>query len=140
MKLHTNISTLTPAQIRRVVSCTINWCKENMGENHRRANTFSYSVKKQSPAEVKTINAQAMGVFNPSKNKLIIFHNNNDDIRDLVQTTIHEYTHYLQPISKYYKFFDKLYGYYNNPFEVAAFGNEKKYYKKAWRSISPLLY
>ena len=38
------------------------------------------------------------------------------------------------------KFFDKLYGYYNNPFEVAAFGNEKKYYKKAWRSISPLLY
>jgi hypothetical protein len=111
-----------------------------MGENHRRANTFSYSVKKQSPAEVKSINAQAMGVFNPSKNKLIIFHNNNDNIRELVQTTIHEYTHYLQPISKYYKFFDKLYGYYNNPFEVAAFGNEKKYYKKAWRSISPLLY
>ena len=135
IKLKTRTDTLTKAQKRRVVDATIKWCNANLGVNNRRKNKLTYSVIVQSPKIVKVMNAEAMGMFNPKFNKLIVFHNNNDTVMEMVQTTIHEYTHYLQPIAKYYNFFNKNYGYKDNPFEVQAFNNEKIYYKECWKSI-----
>ena len=76
-----------------------------------------------------------MGQFDYKTNTLTIYHNNNYTVKDLIQTTIHEYTHYLQPISTYYYKYSRIYRYYDNPFEVEAFKNEKKYYRKCWKSI-----
>jgi hypothetical protein len=135
IKLKTRTDTLTKAQKRRVVDATIKWCNANLGVNNRRKNKLTYSVIVQTPKFVKVMNAEAMGMFNPKFNKLIVFHNNNDTVMEMVQTTIHEYTHYLQPIAKYYNYFNKMAGYFNNPFEVEAFNNEKKYYKECWKSI-----
>ena len=139
IKLKTRTDTLTTAQKRKVVNAVIKWCNINLGVNNRRKHKFGYSVIVQTPKIVKIMNAEAMGMFNPKKNKLIVFHNNNDTVMEMVQTTIHEYTHYLQPIDKYYQYFNKMAGYSNNPFEIEAFTNEKKYYKKCWKSISPTL-
>ena len=135
IKLKTRTDTLTKAQKRRVVDATINWCNANLGVNNRRKNKLTYSVIVQSPKILKVMNAEAMGMFDPKVNKVIVFHNNNDTVMEMVQTTIHEYTHYLQPIRKYYNYFNKMAGYFKNPFEVEAFNNEKKYYKECWKSI-----
>jgi hypothetical protein len=64
---------------------------------------------------------------------IVIYVRNCTSYADVIRTVIHEYTHYLQmpkmtDNSKDYRM-DKIYGYDNNPFEVEAVENEKKYYK-----------
>lgn len=133
MKLKT--TTLSLQEKREIVKKTIKWCQDNLGTYNLRKNKFRYSIRVQSKREIKEIGCEAMGQFDCKSNKLTIYHNNNQTVKDLVQTTIHEYTHYLQPISTYYHKYYRIYGYYDNPFEIEAFKNEKKYYKKCWKSI-----
>jgi hypothetical protein len=135
MKLKTNTDTLSLQEKREIVKKTIKWCQTNFGLYNRRKNKFKYSIKIQSREDFKAIGCKAMGSFNCKTNTLTVFHDNNDTVRDLVQTTIHEYTHYLQPVATYYYKYSKIFKYDENPFEVEAFKNEKKYYKKCWKSI-----
>ena len=133
MKLTTKTYNLSPREQREIVKKTIMWCREFFGENHRRKNEFTYYVGPQ-PKRTKKSVGPCYGYFECLKNKLSIFPENNKNVRDLICTTIHEYTHYTQPIrSKYYKL-DEQYGYINNPFEVVARTNEKLY-KNCWGDI-----
>jgi hypothetical protein len=135
MKLKTSTKTISLQEKREIVKKTIEWCKTNLGVYNRRRNKFKYSIRVQSKKDINKIGCEAMGQFECKTNTLTIYHNNNETVKDLVQTTIHEYTHYLQPISTYYRKYYKIYDYYSNPFEIEAFKNEKKYYKKCWKSI-----
>ena len=99
MKLITKTTELTTSECRKVVKYTVKWCQENIGINNRRKSDFGFSVRQQGKNEE---NEKLMGLFNHKTNKLIIYKQHNKTVKDLIQTTIHEYTHYLQPIDKYY--------------------------------------
>ena len=133
MKLTTKTYNLSPREQREIVKKTIMWCREFFGENHRRKNEFTYYVGPQ-PKQLLKRYGKYFGCYDCVENKLYIYPENNKNVRDLICTTIHEYTHYTQPIrSKYYKL-DEQYGYINNPFEVVARTNEKLY-KNCWKEI-----
>jgi hypothetical protein len=55
------------------------------------------------------------------------------NVKEIIGTTIHEYTHFCQDL-KEYALMTKKVGYDDNPFEVEANENEK-YYINCWRSI-----
>ena len=133
MKLTTKTYNLTPREQKKIVRLTIEWCQVVLGENHRRKNVLSVFVGPQPKKLVKNY-GKYFGCYDCIENSLNIYPENNKNVRDLIMTTIHEYTHYTQPIrSKYYKL-DEQYGYLKNPFEVVARTNEKLY-KMCWRDI-----
>jgi len=133
MKLTTKTYNLSPREQREIVKKTIMWCRDFFGENHRRKNEFTYYVGPQ-PKQLLKRYGKYFGCYDCVENKLNVYPENNKNVRDLICTTIHEYTHYTQPIrSKYYKL-DEQYGYINNPFEVVARTNEKLY-KNCWGDI-----
>jgi hypothetical protein len=133
MKLTTRTYNISPREQKVIVRLTIKWCRVFFGENHRRKNEFTYYVGPQ-PKRLLKQYGKYFGCFDCEENKLNVYPEHNKCVRDLIKTTIHEYTHYIQPIrSKYYKL-DKQYGYKNNPFEVVARTNEKLY-KNCWRMI-----
>lgn len=72
------------------------------------------------------------GSYFPSDVKILIYLGANKYIRDFIQTIIHEYTHFLQPILKSYVSIAKKVGYDNHPFEIEARENEYKYYREFW--------
>jgi hypothetical protein len=56
-----------------------------------------------------------------------------DDIRELIATIIHEWTHHLQPVRSKYK---KWKGSYKkNPLEVEAYRAEALYTSPCWKAI-----
>lgn len=137
MKVTTKTYNLSRREQKLIVGETIKWCQQFFGVNHRRKNEFTYYVGPQ-PKRLLKKYGKYFGCYDCLKNTLNVFPENCKDIRDLIKTTIHEYTHYTQPIrSKYYKL-DEQYGYLNNPFEVVARTNEKLY-KNCWRQIKSLI-
>ena len=133
MKLKTKTNNLTKKQIKNIVDNTISWCVLNLGVNNRRKYRFQISLKKQTKGELK------YGEFCCISNKITIFYNNCENIKDVITTVIHEYTHYLQPVRTYYSVLYKTYSYYNHPMEVEARKNEKKYFRKVWKYYKSVL-
>jgi uncharacterized protein YjaZ len=137
MKVRTNISKLDTRTQKKIVRKTIMWCQTFFGENNRRKNELSIYVGPQPKRQLKAY-GKFFGCYDCIENKLSIYLDNCDNIADIIKTTIHEYTHYTQPVrSRYYKY-DEQYGYNNNPFEVVARKNETLY-KNCWKSIKNLL-
>lgn len=127
--LKTETSTLTRAQLRRVAKETINYCIRTMGTN----------PKLPVPA-VSVLNrgrSRNYGQYDTNKNKIEIFHNVCGDVRMLIRTIIHEYTHYLQDMKQYWKLFKKV-GYDNHPLELESRSNEKLY-SPCWKEIKNLI-
>lgn len=129
MKINSKTASLSTYEVRKIVNLTIKWCQSRLGVNNRRRQKFSVSIVKFGPA---------MGEFDFKKNSVIIYYGNNPSVKDIVKTTIHEYTHYLQPIRKYKSYY-KIFEYTNNPFEKEAVSNENKHYKRTWRYIKKSL-
>lgn len=129
MKLNTKTNTLDNKQIRKIVNMTILWCQNNMGVNNKRRSKFKISVCKQ-----HTKKEPLMGVFDQFDNRVIVYYNNCESVKQLICTTIHEYTHYLQPILTYYLKLYKKFGYNEHPMEVEAEENEKLY-KECWNFL-----
>ena len=128
IKINSRVDRLPPKTMRSIVYLTISWCMDNLGTNHRRKHMFNISVRKERAK-------RRCGQFHPVENKMTIFHDNNDYVKDLISTTIHEYTHYLQPIRSKYGLLSKSFDYDNHPMEVEARNNEEKYYKNCWEVI-----
>ena len=129
MRLNTNLKTLDHKQIRKIVDKTVSFCESNFGVNKRKG--YCYVTVR---AQNKNEESLRYGEYCPDEHKIFIFKNNCVNIKDLIMTTLHEYTHTLQPIaSKYYRMLKK-YGYENHPMEVEARENEK-YYKEVWKLI-----
>lgn len=133
MKLRTKTYDLSPREHKRIVRMTINWCKEVLGENHRRKNEFVVFVGPQ-PKRLLKKYGKYFGCYCCFENKLEVYPENNKNIKELIMTTIHEYTHYTQPIRSKYYTYEEQYGYHRNPFEVVARKNEGLY-KQCWKQI-----
>lgn len=77
------------------------------------------------------------GAYFPHSVKILVYLKHNKYLRDFIQTIIHEYTHYLQPIIKRYATLMKKFGgdYDRHPFEVEARNNEYSYYRDCWKTV-----
>jgi len=89
-----------------------------MGVNNRKRSdlTYSYGVDGEG----------FYGFYCPSVNHIRICINECKTVGRLTSTFIHEYTHYLQPVTTKYASANAEFGYWNNPFEVEARMMEKK--------------
>lgn len=135
LKKHTLTTDMSPTDISLVVKETVKWCKSNMGiYNRRKSGNFKYRVRPMLKRELNDA-GPCMGRFYSATNTLVIFPEHNDSVRELIETTIHEYTHYLQPLTKYNKL-SVQYGYNKHPQEVEARRNERKLFTKCFKSVA----
>ena len=129
MRINTNLKTLTHKEIRHIVDKTMSFCEVKFGINKRKG--YSKVIVR---AQSKNDDFLKYGEYRPDTHTIIVFKNNCKNVSDLITTTLHEYTHTLQPVaSKYYKMLKK-YGYQNHPMEIEAVENEK-YCKEVWKKI-----
>ena len=132
LRLSTRVEDLDRATLREVVKYATQYCTDTFGTK-KKTNPFTVSIVKQRSGE------PAYGQYCPYDNKLFIYHNNCPTVKLVIQTVIHEYTHYLQPVkSKYNKLMD-IYGYDRHPMEVEAREMENEYYKDCWNYIKEIL-
>jgi hypothetical protein len=128
MKLNTRLDKLTHKEIRKIVEKTIVYSEIKFGSNKRKKSCKAV-VKQQRDNDVPKY-----GEYCPEKHTVFLFKNNCTNVKDVICTTLHEYTHSLQPIkSKYFKLL-KTYGYEKHPMEIEAVENEK-YCKEVWKLI-----
>lgn len=123
--LKTPIPKLGRAPAVRIANMTLNWCKKNLGVNKRKKYEPVWSIRKGEE--------NLCGEYDHEENEVLIYWDQCDDVRELISTCIHEWTHQLQPIrTKYFKYPGT---YSRNPYERQARRNETKYTPIVWKEI-----
>ena len=115
-------------QSYKIVNLTIQWCEKFFTPPQ---------IKRRRELIVMIYNSPTHMVYGQYCDKnhwLSINLHTSNTVKDLVKTTIHEYTHVCQDL-KEYALMNKQVGYDNNPLEVEARYNEETYYTNCWRSI-----
>ena len=123
--LKTNTSTLTRTALRLIAKETINYCIATLGVNR--------TLPLPTVSVIKRGRSRRYGQYNVTDNHIQIHHNICGDVKTLLQTLIHEYTHYTQDLKKYEVLY-KQFGYDKHPQEVEARKNEK-HYSPCWKQI-----
>jgi hypothetical protein len=124
--LSTPISRLGREPTVRIANMALRWCMRNLGVNNRKKYAPIWYIHKGCGDNV-------CGEYDDGDNEVHIYWDQCEDIRELIQTCIHEWTHQLQPITtKYYKYPGS---YSRNPYERQARYNEKKYTPILWDEI-----
>ena len=119
IRTNTNLDRLTHKEIRKIVDLTIRYCQVHLGVNRRRGDS-GVLVMNQSP----NAEERRYGEYCPEYHVMKLFKNHITNVRCLIETTIHEYTHTLQPVkTNYAKLYDE-HGYNNHPYEIEARNNE----------------
>lgn len=115
----------------------LKWCKKNMGINRRKRNTPKIYVRVRLEQEDK-IKKIVEGSYYSENNRIVIYGLNCNKLEDVVSTVIHEYTHYLQSMKKYWEYFQTHY-YSQHPYERQAKRNEDKYTRECYNYIRRLI-
>lgn len=124
--LKTTGEELGRAGMLRIASMAITWCKNHLGVNGRKA---LYPIWGLSAERMENI----VGDYDDIENQITIYYHNVDDVRELIATIIHEWTHQLQPCrTKYNKWKGS---YQKNPLEVEAYEAEALYTSPCWKAI-----
>jgi len=119
IRTNTNLERLTHKDIRKIVNLTIKYCEVHLGVNGRRGQS-GVMVMNQSP----NADEKRYGEYCPDYHMMRLFKNHITNVRCLIETTIHEYTHTLQGVkTNYAKLYEK-HGYNNHPYEIEAVKNE----------------
>jgi len=121
---------------RQYASRAIKWCKKNMGVNNRRKSQPKMSVriyfrKDKTERFIK-------GIYYSGENRIIVYDLNCKTLEDVVSTIIHEYSHYLQSMKKYWEYFN-THSYSTHPYERQAKRNELKYTSECMKYIKKVL-
>jgi hypothetical protein len=101
------------------------WCRKHMGENNKKQLGILVSYWKGWDTD--------MGEYDPSDHAIFIYYNNIDNVKELLQTIIHEWTHSLQPLTSKWKEYNDI-AYSRNPYERQAYASEVLY-KELWNVI-----
>jgi hypothetical protein len=116
--LKTDTRDLTLKKVKEIASLTLMYSISKFGVH-----------KYKKVPKVSIINNPDLayyGMFHCGTNRIVINRAYAVDVKLLVQTLLHEYTHYLQNMNEY-KLVLKKVGYDNHPYEVEARNNEKHY-------------
>ena len=128
--LKTPTSELSTTQIRRVVGETIAWCQDNLG-------TKSYGVD-YSVQTLRRKSFPAYGCYDGARRTILIYRNHTPNVKMIVRSVLHEYTHYLQNLRWYNNVMSKV-GYNNHPQEIEARVTETMY-SICWNDIKNKLW
>ena len=123
--LKTETSTLTRSAINKIAKETINYCVQTLGTKS--------ALELPAVSVVKRGRSRRYGQYDPIKNKIEIHYNICGDVKMLIRTIIHEYTHYMQNLKRYDILYSKF-GYDKHPQEIEACMNEKLY-SPCWKQI-----
>lgn len=121
---------------RKCAALTLKWCKKILGKNPRRKIPPRVTVRiyfRKDETYKKT-----KGAYYYDDNIIVIYYLNNKNIKELISTIIHEYTHYLQPDKQYWEYFQTHY-YSTHPHERQADRYATKYLTQCLKEIKPLL-
>ena len=120
---------------KKLTNLTIKWCRDFFGVNDRKQTKLKLRFSNRKRTIKKSI---VFGNYCFWRNVITIYlpHCNNE--YDIVSTTIHEYTHYLQSRPRYQDY-QKNYYYSTNPYEREAKRNEDKYTSICIRDIKTQL-
>ena len=66
--------------------------------------------------------------YDETENEIYVYYSNVENEEDLLRSLIHEYTHYLQDISKFKRLYTQQYTYDTNPYELEARKAEEDWY------------
>ena len=122
-----SLSNWTRTEKKLLSERVFRWCKKNMGVNNRKGYKPVFYLS------AMIDDGQICGDYDEIDNEICIYYKNLIDVRELVDTMIHEWTHQLQPCrTKYNKFKGS---YKKHPFEVEAYASEKIYNSKCWNDI-----
>ncbi len=125
--LNTPSETLTRAALLRITQMTITWCRKNLGINQRKSLLPTFYLSATDTTGL------LCGDYDDIDNEICIYYKNVRDVRELVGTVIHEWTHQLQPCRSKY---NKWKGSYNkHPLEVEAFQAEALWTSPCWKDI-----
>jgi len=123
--LKTPITKLGREPAVRIANMVLRWCRTNMGINKRKKFDPIWSIVKGYDNDC--------GAYDADDNEVWIYWDQCSDVRELINTCVHEWTHQLQPIrTKYYKYPGS---YSRNPYERQARRNEDKYTPIVWKQI-----
>ena len=124
--LKTKIEDLGREPTVRIANMVFRWCRRNLGVNGRKKYAPVWYIR-------KGWSAGEMGEYDAYDNELFIYWDNIPNVRELIQTIVHEWTHQNQPIlSKYYKYPGT---YSRNPYERAARYAEMKWTPVIWNEL-----
>lgn len=122
---------------RKCALLTLKWCKKNIGINNRRKTKLKVVVRVNFPKDEHE--RFIRGAYYSEDNKIHVYHVNCKTINDIIKTIIHEYTHYLQSMKKYWEMY-KTHYYSTHPYERQADRNEEKYFDLCLLEILEFLY
>jgi hypothetical protein len=123
--LKTKTSDLTSRQLRNIVGECIRFMEMSVGTKPSRQKTLKYRV----------INCKvpAYGNYDYKNNTITIHRNYTTDVKMVIRTVLHEYTHSIQNLRNYHVLLKKV-GYDKHPQEIEACKNEKLY-SPCWKQI-----
>lgn len=127
MNLYSQIKKQNNKKLNQIVENTISWCKDKWGINKRRKSKLKINA-------VYNIDNEEYGNYDFVKNTITIYVHAHKNIRRLIDTIIHEYTHHLQPAYNYWRL-DEKYEYNEHPLEIDARYMAKRYRKECWYDI-----
>lgn len=107
------------------------WCRKYMGLNNKKQLGILVSYLQSYEGDTD------MGEYDPQEHSITIYYNNVDNVKELLQTIIHEWTHSLQPLTSKWKEYNDT-SYSRNPYERQAYASEELY-SELWASIKPKL-
>ena len=129
--LNTKITALGRAPAVRIAEMALRWCRRNIGVNYRKKYLPAWYIIKSPGCE------SLCGEYDCWDNEVYVYWDQCTDVRELINTCIHEWTHQMQPIrTKYYKYPGT---YSRNPYERQARYNEIKYTPVVWKQIKTKL-
>ncbi len=116
---------------KKLTNLTIKWCRDFFGINERKRTKLKVYF---SPRRRKIKNALVFGNYCFYRNTITIYLPHCTTVEDVISTTIHEYTHYMQS-RQMYKYYETYHYYSTHPYEREARRNEEKYTKMCLKEI-----
>lgn len=124
--LYTRIKGKRKKIVSEIIEEAFNWCINKWGASTSSSDELWLSISWQKN--------DTLGLYDIDENEIIVYVKPHLNIRDLIDTVIHEFTHYRQPMYKYSDILKKT-GYNNHPLEVEAREKAKTYRKECWQEI-----
>lgn len=125
--LNTPIDSLGREPTVRIANIVLRWCRKHIGINQRKSLAPTWTIIK-SP-----LDDRICGEYDCYDNEVFIYWDNCEDVRELISTCIHEWTHQTQPIRS--RYFNYPGTYSRNPYERQARYNEMKWTPVAWKEL-----
>ena len=114
----------------RIGNMVETWCRKHMGLNNKKQYELLVSYK-------QSWDASLVGEYDPQEHEIIIYWDNIDNVKELIQTMVHEWTHSLQPLTSRWKEYNAQ-AYSRNRFEKEAYDSEARYIE-VWQAIKSKL-